>query len=231
VETAEGFQLTATTEDPTLDVGVMTTVNMPKDTSVIYVPSEMILSANTVKQEVLGLTNAAEDLIQRLGATNTLPRFYLFIKLLRELELGDTSPWFPWLNSLPRYFSNGASMTHFCCEDCLPPLVGNLAMAERTRFKQYFKALDFCEFLLPETRANKRLAKWAYNVVYTRSFHDGFGDIKIAPMADMVCAKLSDLLLCFIFSVLGILWSRFLIYCIVQSRHPVGNSGALRRAR
>ena len=185
VRTAEGFELTTMSEDPALDVGVMTNADMPEGTTALYIPSEMILSANAAREEVAGMTDAAEELFERLGTTDTLLRFYLFLKLLREYEAGDTSPWFPWMNSLPRYFSNGASMTHFCCQECLPPLVGNLVMKERTSFKQYFKALDYCEFLHSHTRWNKKLAKWAYSVVYTRGFDDGFGDIKIAPMADL----------------------------------------------
>lgn len=185
VQTAEGFELATMSEDPALDVGVMTNADMPKDTTVLYVPSEMILSANAAQQEVAGLTNEAEELFAKLGTTESLPRFYLFLKLLREYEAGDSSPWFPWLNSLPRYFSNGAAMTHFCCQETLPPLVGKLVSQERTTFKQFFKALDFCEFLHPHTRWDKKLAKWAYSVVYTRGFDDGFGDVRITPMADM----------------------------------------------
>jgi hypothetical protein len=187
VQRADGFQLTVTNEDP-LDVGIITSQDLPADCPVIFVPSEMTLSANRAREE-LGPIPMAEDLFAQLRVLDQLPRFYLFLKLLREYELGDQSSWFPWLNALPRYFCSGASMTQFCCTECLPPLVGNLAMRERTRFKQYFKASEFCDFLSPETRANKRLAKWAYNVCYTRSFQDGFGDYKIAPMADMVCTS------------------------------------------
>lgn len=184
IQRADGFQLTVTNEDP-LDVGVITTQDLPAESPVIFVPNEIMLSSNRAKEE-LGPATVAEDLFAQLGASDQLPRFYLFVKVLKEYELGDQSPWFPWLNSLPRYFSSGASMTHFCCTEVLPPLVGNLAMRERTRFKQYFKALDYCDFLSPETRANKELAKWAHNVCHTRSFQDGHGDYKIAPMADMV---------------------------------------------
>eukprot|EP00980_Cylindrotheca_fusiformis_P005420 scaffold1157_cov122-Cylindrotheca_fusiformis.AAC.12 len=186
IQRVDGFQLVATTneEEEPLDVGVMTNQDLPAGTPVVFVPNEVTLSANRAKEE-LGPVPAAEDLFAQLGATSQLPRFYLFLKLLREYELGEQSPWFPWLNSLPRYFSSGASMTDFCCTEVLPPLVRNLAMLERTRFKQYLKGLDYCDFLSPETRGNKKLAKWAYNVCLTRSFQDGYGDYKIAPMADM----------------------------------------------
>ena len=188
VQRCDGFQFTPTNqEDESLDVGIMTTENLEAESPIIFVPSEMILSANRAKEEI-GTIEKAEELFAKLGVRDQIPRFYLFLKILKEIELSDQSPYFPWLNSLPRYFSNGASMTHFCCSNCLPPLVGSLALMERTRFRQYFKALNlYCDFLLSdETRVHKQLAKFAYNIVYTRSFQDGYGDIKIAPVADYV---------------------------------------------
>ncbi|CAJ1964975.1 unnamed protein product [Cylindrotheca closterium] len=184
VQVADGFQLMVTSQDPSLDVGVYTSMDLPKDTPVLFVPNEVTLSANRAKEE-FGTITDAEDLFVQLNAYDQVQRFYLFLKILKEYELGDQSPWYPWLNSLPRYFSTGASMTHYCCTECLPPLVGSLALKEKTRFKQFFKALDFCYFLSPETRGNKEIAKWAYNVCLTRSFQDGHGDYKVAPMADM----------------------------------------------
>lgn len=190
VQRAEGFQLTstATGEDGT-DVGVATARDLPAGSPVLFVPSGVTLSSDRALRE-LGRVDAAEDLFGRLSAADQLPQFYLFLKILAEYEMGDRSPWHPWLNSLPRYFSNGSSMTHFCCSECLPPLVGKLALNERTRFKQFFRALKFVDFLSEQTRSNKKLAKWAFAVVYTRSFQVGIGDahndVRIVPMADMV---------------------------------------------
>jgi hypothetical protein len=77
-------------------------------------------------------------------------------------------------------------MTHFCCSECLPPLVGNLANQERLRFIQFFKALQFVksDVLSEATKANRALAKWAFAVVYTRCIPRG-DDSVIVPMADM----------------------------------------------
>ena len=70
--------------------------------------------------------------------------------------------------------------------ECLPPLVGWLAKNERIKFNQFFQALKYVDFLSPETKADKALAKWAFSVVYTRKFRSADGDVKIVPMADMV---------------------------------------------
>ena len=43
--------------------------------------------------------------------SSSFVRSDLMIKVLLELEKGQDSPWFPWFNSLPRYYTNAASMT------------------------------------------------------------------------------------------------------------------------
>ena len=65
-------------------------------------------------------------------------------------------------------------------------------MNERVKFINFYAALQEVEFLAADTKSNKSLCKWAYNVVYTRYFnevgqtrYDG-GEKKIVPMADML---------------------------------------------
>lgn len=57
-------------------------------------------------------------------------------------------------------------------------------MDERVKFINFFQALKEVDFLSDQTKGDRDLAKWAYNVVYTRSF-EANGDVCIVPMADM----------------------------------------------
>lgn len=182
IERAEGFQLT--TEDGQ-DWFAMTDQDLAANSEVVYVPGQMILSSNQAIQE-LGPAEAAENLLSSLNASHQLSYFYLFLKILVEYERGDESPWFDWLNSLPRYYSNGASMTPFCYY-CLPPLVASLAMEERSTFVYFDSAVKQVPFLSDQIKNNKDICKWAFQVAYTRSFeaNDGSGDLRIAPMVDM----------------------------------------------
>jgi hypothetical protein len=182
VQRADGFQLTVTNENP-LDVGVMTSQDLPAQSPVIFVPNEMILSSRQAFQEI-GRVEAAEKRLVSAKAAEHVPKFYLFLKILREYELGDQSPWYPWFNSLPRYYSNGSSMTPFCF-DCLPPFASSLAMGERIKFIQFFQALRYVDFLSDQVKSSKEIAKWAFAVVYTRGFPTPDGDFRIAPVADM----------------------------------------------
>jgi len=179
VQRASGFQLTSEGKD----VSVVTTEDLGQESPVLFVPSQMILSSRAACEE-LGRIVAAEERLVSVKASDHVPQFYLFLKILREYELGDQSPWFPWLNSLPRYYSNGASMTPFCF-DCLPPLAGYLAQMERIKYIQFFQALKSVDFLSEQTKSNKDVTKWAFAVAYTRGFPTPDGDFKIAPLADM----------------------------------------------
>ena len=174
------------------NIRFMTTVDLPANTPILFVPNQVLLSTSQARSEI-GYLDEAEALFSRLtGVTDeSISKFYLLVKILQEWELGMDSPYYPYLNSLPRYFETGASMTAYCASYCLPPYVGKLANQERTRFKQYFKALDYCNHILQkDTISNKELVKWAYNIVFTRSIDDADqGDYKIAPMADMVSTK------------------------------------------
>jgi len=121
-----------------------------------------------------------------LDAADHLPQFYIFLKILKEYEMGDQSAWYPWLNSLPRFFSNGSAMSHYCCTSCLPSLVGELANQERIRFTQFFRALKGATMISDQAKRNRALTKWAFSAVYTRSFPlNDRGDVLIAPLADM----------------------------------------------
>lgn len=164
------------------DVSLATSSDIPANSPVLFVPNEMILSSNKAVEE-FGRLEDAEKLIKSLNAESELRQYYLMLKILYEWEKGEASPWFPWLNSLPRYYSNAASMTPFCYK-CLPSLMAKLAMKERANMNHL--QVKRVPFLSEETRGNEKLWVWAYQIVYTRSFeaNNGSNDLCIAPMAD-----------------------------------------------
>jgi hypothetical protein len=89
----------------------MSTEPIQEASPVLFIPNEMILSSTRARQE-LGTVEAAVGQLNRLGASDQVSEFCLFVKILAEYyENGDQSPWFPWLNSLPRLFYNAVSMT------------------------------------------------------------------------------------------------------------------------
>lgn len=178
VQRADGVQLYS--EDG-LDWAVGTNAPLPQGSPILAIPRDMILSSSQSRQQ-FGRIDAAEDVLEKLSETKSYPEFYLVVSILLEYQKGDQSPWFPWLNSLPRYFSNGAAMTPFCFE-CLPPLVASLASKERFKFIYFHQAIKKVEFLSDEVKNSESLVRWAFNVVQTRSI--GKTEKLVVPMADM----------------------------------------------
>lgn len=182
IQRAEGWRLTS--EDGE-DISVMTDAPLEGGTPILYVPANCIMSSESAKTELWDGAHEAAEQLSRLGAADQIPQFYLFVKVLAEWEKGENSPWFPWMNSLPRRFYNAVSMTSFCYE-CLPPLVFSLARKERVKFDNFFSALRDVTCLRAETKRNEELAQWAFNVVYTRGWGPNEGGNKcIVPMADL----------------------------------------------
>jgi hypothetical protein len=159
VQRADGFRLFPTDPDDQYnqdDISVMTDVDLPAGQPVLGIPANMILTSSNSRAELESISDSldeskpnsdaggirkAADLLSRLGAGDTAPKFYLFLKVLLEYSNGTESPYFPWLDSLPRLYYNSVSMTDFCYE-CLPPLVFSLSRRERVKFDNFYDALQ-----------------------------------------------------------------------------------------
>ena len=167
--------------------GVKTSQAIPKGGPVLFIPAQLVLSSSNIQQEFGGSLGQSENLLAQYGASDRLPLFRLMVKILAEYEKLDQSPYFPWLNALPRTFYNGVSMTDACFA-CLPPYVAYLASLERDNYGYFFQALNAGNVpLRPETIGNDDIVRWAYNVALTR--HQVVVpavEKKIAPLADMI---------------------------------------------
>lgn len=162
--------------------------------TVVYVPVDIVLNSMSAQAEFgAGLQQAEASILQidqmaQMGSQYRLPLFRLMVKILSEWEKGQESLWYPWLNSLPRQFFNGVSMTK-ACFNCLPPYAGWLTSTEKVSYMHFFRALyQGYVPLSQETIANRDVVKWAYNVALTR-FHEIWEPERakiIGPVADML---------------------------------------------
>lgn len=158
--------------------------------SVLYIPSNLVLSSEDVVREFGQDLELSENALVQMdkGQKKRLPLFRLMVKILGEYEKGQDSLWYLWLNSLPRRFYNGVSMTDACFE-CLPPYAAVLSMNERNTYSRFVNAIR--KGWVPigqEIIHDDRVVKWAYNVALTR-FTEVWNPVRqklIAPMADMV---------------------------------------------
>ena len=185
VQQADGFEITSNDGE---DYFAMTRANIPAGSPVLYVPNQMLISSFGAAQEFGQGLQMAEQKLAEAGIGYQVPLFRVFVKILAEYEKGDESPFFKWLDALPRQFYNGASMT-YACFDALLPYVAWLSMTERTNSVNFQKAIQNVFFLSEDTTSDKDLLKWAYCVAVTRSIEFN-GERVIAPMADYVSRKL-----------------------------------------
>lgn len=179
VQKADGFDITSYDGQ---DYMAVTQQNMPAGSPVLYVPSDMVFSSNKAAQEFGGALGEAENQLAIANLQEFIPLFRVFVKVLIEYEKGAESPWYPWLNSLPRTYYNGASMTS-ACFDCLPPYAAWLALTERINLTNFKKASKFLPLSNQAIANDDSILTWAYNVAVTRSI-EWNGERLIAPMAD-----------------------------------------------
>jgi len=168
------------------DIYACTNTDMAAGTPVLYVPENLILTSSKAMAELQTVDmQPAEKILYSVNADTELRQYYLMIKLLVEIEKGEESPYFPWLNSLPRYYTNAASMTPFCCL-CLPSLMRKLAVKERGNMSRLsVSSIKLIPYLNEDTKYDVELCNWVYQIVYTRGFETEDGDIKIVPMGDV----------------------------------------------
>mmetsp|Transcript_22839 Transcript_22839/g.49413 ORF Transcript_22839/g.49413 Transcript_22839/m.49413 type:complete len:464 (-) Transcript_22839:188-1579(-) len=188
IQRAEGFQLASFDANGVAgsEVYAMANQDLPAGTPVVYVPEGLILSSDKAMAELRSHDmDHAEKILTSVNADSELRYYYLMVKILVEYEKGTESPWFPWLNSLPRYYTNAASMTPFCCL-CLPSLMRKLTVKERGNMARLsVSSIKLIPFLNEDTKYDVDLCNWVYQVVYTRSFETADGDLRIVPMGDM----------------------------------------------
>ncbi|KAL7554012.1 hypothetical protein ACHAWF_017385 [Thalassiosira exigua] len=193
VQKADGVELYS--EDGS-DYSLVTNSGASAGQAIIFVPANVVLNSAAVQQEFGTSLQQAEEVVMNIdniskkpqGADYRLSLFRLTVKVLAEYEQGPDSTYYPWLNSLPRQFYNGVSMTRKCF-NVLPPYAGWLTSNERLSYSHFAKALkEGYVPLSPETVQNDDVIKWAYNVALTRNHDSWRPDLfkVIGPMADML---------------------------------------------
>ncbi|KAL3908790.1 MAG: hypothetical protein SGILL_008346 [Bacillariaceae sp.] len=114
VQRADGVEYVANLDPISAmqDFEAVTKQDLPAGSPVLFVPEGMIFSGTKAAQEMN--LQAGENALAQGGLQYRIPLFRLFCKVLLEYQRGEESPWYPWLNSVPRRYNTGASMTYAC---------------------------------------------------------------------------------------------------------------------
>ncbi|KAL3909432.1 MAG: hypothetical protein SGILL_008092, partial [Bacillariaceae sp.] len=162
-----------------------TSTGGPEGGRILTVPNEMILSSAQIAQDYAGYVEPAFEVLERRGLKHLFPQFFLFLKVLVEFEQGESSPYYPWMASLPREWHTGVAMDEFCLS-CLPPFIKSLCQIKRKHLAIFREALQAFDYVSPQAKQDEEIAKFAFNVVFSRSWSASPGDCQIVPVADML---------------------------------------------
>lgn len=159
-------------------------------TSVLCVPSMLRITSQAAREQEFSILASTLDQYidpsENDGSVALSCHFYLFLKILQEYDLGSESPYFPWLDAMPRKFSTALSFDNFEM-DCLPPFVKFLAEQDRRHYSLFAQILPQLDTptISQETKRNPQILQWAFNIVFTRA-RPAFGEAEIIPMCDML---------------------------------------------
>jgi hypothetical protein len=112
----------------------------------------------------------------------------LFLKVLKEYDLGTESPYYAWLDALPRKFNTAVNFRDVET-DCLPPFVKFLSLRDQNNYSLFARTLKelYTPEISDETKNNMDITKWAFNVVFTRA-RESFGAAEIIPYVTVLLA-------------------------------------------
>ncbi|KAL3931721.1 MAG: hypothetical protein SGBAC_011178 [Bacillariaceae sp.] len=191
VQPENGFCIQGQLVDDNEDYYAATSSGAASGSRMLYVPGEMILSAYQIAEEYNGYIDASLHTLSEMNCQHLHKHFHLFLKVLVEYEKGSESPYMPWLNAMPRKWNTAVSMDNFCLS-VLPPYIKAVCHKERDQMGAFRRALGAFDYVSPETKNNSDLLKFAYNVVFTRSWRSDEGDYRIVPVADMMNHEYPD---------------------------------------
>ena len=179
----ENFQLQPIEGD--VNWGAVATQPARAGQRALFVPSMLrMFTPNIMQQEFPNLGPMIQQRIDsksRNGDIDLVNHFYLFLKVLKEYDLGTESPYYAWLDALPRKFNTAVNFRDVET-DCLPPFVKFLSKRDQNNYSLFARTLK--ELPTPgisdATKNNMDITKWAFNVVFTRA-RESFGAAEIIP--------------------------------------------------
>jgi hypothetical protein len=207
---ADGIQLT---EDTVGDWSLRTSKGFERGSSIMSVPSHLILSSDVNDDSFLRNVHAWMVEMGTQSQQDYLPEYMLVYKIIQEVYLGKNSQWYEWLQCLPRTFSTGLyldELERYQVErmagkyirsqdsqyhDCLS-LIQKLISSQGTNADDLIPT-DFYQWMIEfqhndnnddddEDLSFNNLVRWAFTVVFTRSWRSpDRKHAQIVPLGDL----------------------------------------------
>jgi len=160
----------------------------------LFVPNMVRMTTQSIQQQ--DFPNLQPLIQQRImkkskrfqnGDVELASHFYLFLKVLQEYQLGQNSPYFAYLDALPRKFNTAVNFSPKET-DSLPPFVKFLSRRDQANWDLFVKCLHEAQTptISEATKYDPIVTNWAFNVVFTRARASFDGQAEIIPMSDML---------------------------------------------
>lgn len=178
--------------DDTMGCGVRLTKMAEAGTVLLNVPTSVVLTSANLPENIEedSLKDAA-FILESSGVSQYLSEFRLMLRVLAEIATGQSSSWQPWIASLPSSFTTSLFLDDFE-KTQLSPYALALVEFQETQFDAFRRAIGVVAKSSPllspifEDGQGDDLVKWAFTVVFTRSWRTQAGDeANIVPVGDM----------------------------------------------
>lgn len=187
----ENFQMQPLEDDN--NWGVFSPQGGTAGSRALFVPNMLRMTTQNIRQQDFP---HMEPLIQQRiltkskrfqnGDVELANHFYLFLKVLQEWEMGPNSPYYAWMDALPRKFNTAVNFSPKET-DSLPPFVKFMSRRDQSNWDLFITCLNEAQTptISEATKQNPVITNWAFNVVFTRA-RASFGEAEIIPMSDML---------------------------------------------
>lgn len=171
--------------------GVLLTKTANEGTVILSVPWSLVLSSSDLPKSIEATMDDVCSILESAGVSQYIAEFRLMIRLLIEKQKRTSSAWHPWIESLPSSFTTGLYLDDVE-KSQLSPYVLALVEFQEVQFDAFRNSAsvvaDSFSLLSPifEGGRGDELVKWAFSVVFTRSWRSQSGDeATIVPVGDM----------------------------------------------
>mmetsp|Transcript_17244 Transcript_17244/g.26296 ORF Transcript_17244/g.26296 Transcript_17244/m.26296 type:complete len:489 (+) Transcript_17244:183-1649(+) len=176
------------------DWGVILDQHQIAGTTMVKIPSSIVLSSSSIKFRLTKeAINFSINSLLNHRMNEYTPEFFLMISILCEYKKGISSPWYPWLRTLPKEFNNGLYLDDLE-RSCVKQVAFEFLEHQEKQWKSFYTTTKFLGgqvrgLSLLTDGTDDHLIRWAFSIVFTRSWRTQDEelsiDANIVPLGDM----------------------------------------------
>ena len=168
-----------------------------KGSAIMTIPKGLILSSSDIDD--VGLIESITASMTKANLNYFVPECLLVLRVLQECSLGASSPWYPWLESLPKSFDTGLYLNELEASH-VQRLAPDFLRQQQLQFRACQIAIQSTVQSMPmynevaaylkKSPEDDDIIRWAFSVVFTRSWRsqqssEDIATATLVPLGDM----------------------------------------------